>query len=54
MNDKNHIVTNSLFHLARQLEDIKDNFQDITFQHIFREHNLEFDQLSKEGISMIP
>lgn len=48
-----HVINNSLFLLAKQLKkDFKEHFQLINFQHLYREQNLEADQLSKAGLDL--
>jgi len=41
----------NLTHRGSRIKDLMKQFEHIHFQHIFREHNMEADSLSKKGIS---
>jgi len=51
-NGKNVIKNATLFQWYQRLIRLRDTFDKITFEHIYRDNNLAADSLSKAGITM--
>ena len=53
-NGKMQINIPHIQHLLRQIRDQIQNFDTISFQHIYKEINVEADKLSKEALLLPP
>ena len=50
----NTLTPPDLFHWCRETKKLITSFQDLTFCHIYREHNRKADNLSKTALSLAP
>ena len=50
--DKHQIHVMELDHWMNQIRILKAQFKDLRFQHIYREYNLEADDLSKKALNI--
>jgi hypothetical protein len=52
MNEQLQIYNIGLLSLTHNLKDISTKFIDISFSHVYREHNAQAYSLSKEGLHL--
>jgi hypothetical protein len=54
MQDQTHILNLGLMPIAQQMKEIVTLFQEISFIHIYKEHNNLVNSLSKEALLLPP
>ena len=53
-NNKSTLSALNLVYCCTNISNLKDTFLFLVFQHVYREHNVREDNLSKEALSMAP